>query len=504
VSLVDAFTRHGKDRLERFGVSNAEVVLVIAAVLLSGGIGPWVPAGGTFASIILGAVRTVGILWLPVRIGRRATAATLAILVYSYAGLAINGEVAIFGFRLVWVADVDVLTLGIGTSQILLSLVTTVAAMLILAALFAERRKTLREAKRSAERFRAITESTNDALIVTDDQRKIVFANRAADAMLFRRDLVGSDLDSLLPKRLRSTGASIVSQDRMHSDRVGTFVERADGHEIPVEVSIATYEYDGGSSGFTLVLRDQTERQRTEAELRRFAADLERSNQDLAEFAYIASHDLQEPLRMVASFLRLLEDRYKGQLDETADQFIGYAVEGAERLNALVSDLLRYSRAGTTEIERRAVDLSAATHEAMDMLRMQVRETGARIEIDPLPTVSGNMPLLTQVMQNLLSNAMKFQTETAPEIKVTWRASAEGPVVMIIDHGIGVPEDQRASVFQPFKRLHARDKFSGNGIGLSVCRKIIERHGGTIWLEDTPGGGTTVCFRLQPALRRIA
>lgn len=208
---------------------------------------------------------------------------------------------------------------------------------------------------------------------------------------------------------------------------------------------------------------------------------------------------------MVASFLRLLEQRYKGRLDDDADQFIGYAVDGAERLNALVADLLRYSRAGTTALERRAVDLGTVAHESLDLLRMQVRETGARITIDQLPIVSGNPTLLTQVLQNLLSNAMKFHPAGhVPDIHVTWRESIDGPIVLVTDHGIGVPPEQRDAVFQPFRRLHARDAFPGNGIGLSVCRKIIERHGGRIWLEETPGGGTTVCFQLQPALRRIA
>lgn len=505
VSLVDAWRLKGRDR--RIGVRATEVIVVVAVVLLSGGIGAAVPRPGTFAAIAAGALRTIALLWLPVRIGRRATATALAVLVYEYAALTITGEVAPFGLRLVWVDNVDELTLGIGTTEILLSLITTVLSMVILSTLFAERRRSLREARASEERFRAIAESINDALIVADTEHRITFANDAAAAMLLRNDLVGAPLASLMPDRIKVHDELTIGcfGDEPIARRMGCFIQRADGHELPVEVALSSYEIGDGERAVAIVMRDQTERQQTERELRRAAEDLERSNTDLAEFAYIASHDLQEPLRMVASFLRLLEERYQGKLDETADAYIGYAVDGAERLNALVTDLLRYSRAGTTVLERRAVDLSGATNDALEMLRMQKRGSGAEVRVDPLPTVSGNPTLLTQVMQNLLSNAMKFHAPgVAPQVEVTSRASAEGPIVVVVDHGIGIPEDQREQVFQPFRRLHAREAFTGNGIGLSVCRKIIERHGGSIWLEETPGGGTTACFQLQPALRRIA
>lgn len=509
LSLVDAWRLREPEGIQGSRqVSAIEIILVSGVVLFSGGIGPWVPVAGSLAAIAIGAIRTVALVWLPVRVGRRATTTVLALLVYSYASLTITGQVAPFGLRLIWVNDIDTLTLGTGTSEVLLSLVTVVVMMLVLASLFADRRRTVREARTAELRFRAIAESTNDALIVADGTHRITFANPAASVLLLRTDLIGSSLTSLLPEQLRSAGWTALlapSPEGPVNRRAELTFERADGHQLAVEVAIASYEVAEGGRAYTVVARDQSERLQTESALRRSAADLERSNQDLAEFAYIASHDLQEPLRMVASFLRLLEDRYKGRLDDTADQFIGYAVDGAERLNALVSDLLRYSRAGTTAVERSNVELSEVAQGALELLRVQVRESGARIQVDELPVVSANATLVTQVMQNLLSNAMKFHVPgVPPDIRVTSRGGGRAPVIVIEDHGIGIPADQRDAVFQPFKRLHARESFSGNGIGLSVCRKIIERHGGAIWLEDTPGGGTTVCFQLQAALRRIA
>jgi PAS domain S-box-containing protein len=511
VALLDAWRLPGPEWHDvGKAPSRIEAVGVVALVIASAGVGSAVPKVGTLLSIALGAVRLVGLFWVPARVGRRATATMLAVLIYEYVSLAVTGQFAPFGIRLVWVPNIENLTLGLGTTEILLSLITTTVGMLVLAALFSDRRRSERESRTAELRFRAIAESTNDALVVTDASGAITFANNAAASMVLREDLVGSSFDSILLaseiEQGRAFATLVASSSPQPLDvRLDMRVLCADGHELPVEAALSSYELPDGATAYTAVLRDASGRLQTEMDMRRFADDLERSNQDLAEFAYIASHDLQEPLRMVASFLKLLEDRYKGRLDDTADQFIGYAVDGAERLNTLVVDLLRYSRAGSTTLDRSAVDLGATAHDTLDMLRIQIQETGAQVEVDPLPTVSANPTLVNQVLQNLVSNAMKFhEPGQPPRVEITTRVGGGTTVIAVVDHGIGIPEDQRDIIFQPFRRLHARERYAGNGIGLAVCRKIIERHGGSIWVEETPGGGTTVCFHLQPALRRIA
>jgi signal transduction histidine kinase len=224
--------------------------------------------------------------------------------------------------------------------------------------------------------------------------------------------------------------------------------------------------------------------------------DLQRSNAELEQFAYVASHDLQEPLRKVASFCQLLQRRYAGQLDEKADQYIEHAVDGAKRMQQLINDLLAFSRVGRTAQRREEVSCAVLLAQAWANLGPAVRASHATIEVGDLPVVLGETSLLTAVFQNLLSNALKFAGEQAPRISVSARREGEQWLFSFSDNGIGIPAEYAERIFVIFQRLHDRAAYPGTGIGLAMCRKIIEYHGGRVWLDTTVTSGARFCFTL--------
>jgi len=230
--------------------------------------------------------------------------------------------------------------------------------------------------------------------------------------------------------------------------------------------------------------------------LRARAHDLERSNAELEQFAYVASHDLQEPLRKVASFCQLLQRRYIGQLDERADQYIEFAVDGAKRMQVLIDDLLAFSRVGRVEREPALISCASALSAARVNLAAEIRESNAVIETAELPVVRAEFSLITSLFQNLLSNAIKFRGERPPRIRVLVERAGDYWKFTFGDNGIGIEPDYADRIFVIFQRLHDRASYSGTGIGLAMCRKIVEYYGGRIWLETTAGEGATFCFTL--------
>ena len=226
-------------------------------------------------------------------------------------------------------------------------------------------------------------------------------------------------------------------------------------------------------------------------------AELARSNAELEQFAYVASHDLQEPLRMVASYVGLLERRYRGRLDSDADDFIEFAVDGARRMQALLNGLLDLSRVGTRGRELEPTESEVALRDALINLEQAIAEAGAEVSHEPLPTVLGDRMQLTQLFQNLVSNAVKFNTSDRPRVAVTAQRAGSLWEFAVADNGIGIDPAHFDRIFQVFQRLHTRDAYEGTGIGLSVCRKIVERHGGTIRPESAKGQGTTFRFTLK-------
>jgi light-regulated signal transduction histidine kinase (bacteriophytochrome) len=228
---------------------------------------------------------------------------------------------------------------------------------------------------------------------------------------------------------------------------------------------------------------------------------LERSNAELEQFAYVASHDLQEPLRMVASYCQLLERRYRDAVGDEGREFISYAVDGATRMQALINDLLTYSRVGRQEQQLEETNTAELVDRVLINLSTATAESGTSVSVGELPVVLGDASQLNRLFQNLIGNAIKFRGERAPEIRVEARRDDEDAWVFSIqDNGIGIDPKHADRVFAIFQRLHSRAEYAGTGIGLAVCKKIVERHGGRIWLESEPGAGTTFLFTL-PAYR---
>ena len=246
---------------------------------------------------------------------------------------------------------------------------------------------------------------------------------------------------------------------------------------------------------FTLI-RDITERKEDDEELRQYAIDLARSNADLQQFAYVASHDLQEPLRMVSSYTQLLGRRYKGNLDADADEFIGYAVDGARRMQDLINDLLAYSRVGSMRKQVEPTDCNHVFEHVVTDLRAAIDDSRAVVMHDPLPTVMADESEMAHVFQNLIGNAIKFHGDEQPRVHVSAELKGKEWVFSVRDNGIGIEQEYADRIFRVFQRLHTRDEYSGTGIGLAICKRIVEGHGGRIWLESEPGKGSLFYFTI--------
>ncbi|HZK65775.1 MAG TPA: ATP-binding protein [Puia sp.] len=271
-------------------------------------------------------------------------------------------------------------------------------------------------------------------------------------------------------------------------------------------LSESRYEFDenGKPVGLYGIVYDLTERRRIEKELKDLnkqlterAAELATSNADLERFAYVASHDLQEPLRMVSSFLELLEKKYKSQLDDTAAQYIHFAVDGAARMKTLIMDLLEYSRIGTNQDAFTNTDMDEVVSQVLNTLEEKMKEKKTQLSVGHMPVVRANRTQMLQMLQNLISNAFKYNRAAVPEIQIGCTEEREVWKFHVADNGIGIDERYFEKIFVIFQRLHNRSEYSGTGIGLSICRKIAEKHGGSIWLESIPGKGSTFYFTLK-------
>ncbi|MYC06935.1 MAG: GAF domain-containing protein [Chloroflexi bacterium] len=274
-------------------------------------------------------------------------------------------------------------------------------------------------------------------------------------------------------------------------------------HSREVDVGDETYQqrivHIPATNQIRVYSNDITPRKRAQEKLARQADELARSNAELQEFAYVASHDLQEPLRVISGFVQLLSDRYSGQMDETADEFIGYVVDGTERMKILINDLLEYSRVGTRGRPLEPVESSSALEHALANLRVAINESNAKITHDRLPKVQGDINQISQLFQNLISNGMKFCNDEKPEIHISSVRLGESWVMSVSDNGIGIDPAHNDRIFGMFKRLHGRGEYPGTGIGLAICSKIVERHMGKIWVESEVGNGATFSFTLPVA-----
>jgi light-regulated signal transduction histidine kinase (bacteriophytochrome) len=273
---------------------------------------------------------------------------------------------------------------------------------------------------------------------------------------------------------------------------------RADGTEFESESSRSILrDSDGRAVGFIAVERDVTERKLMQEQLQRTLDELKRSNTELQQFAYVASHDLQEPLRMVSSYVQLLERRYKGKLDSNADEFIQFAVDGSNRMQTMIQALLLYSRVNTRGKPPEPTDCEDILSQTMQNLQAAITERNAEVTHDPLPTIQADGIQMVQLFQNLIGNGIKFQQEgQRPHVHISAEDKGADWLFAFRDNGIGIDPEFKERIFVIFQRLHGREKYPGTGIGLSVCKRIVERHGGTIWVESEPGKGAAFKFTI--------
>jgi light-regulated signal transduction histidine kinase (bacteriophytochrome) len=231
--------------------------------------------------------------------------------------------------------------------------------------------------------------------------------------------------------------------------------------------------------------------------------ELSRSNEELERFAYVASHDLQEPLRMVSSYMNLLARRYKGKLGDDADEYFHFATDGAARMRQLIVDLLNYSRIQQGKETQTRISCGKTVETVLHGLRLSIEETGARVEVSTLPEVVGNPSQLQQLFQNLVGNALKFRSDSPPYIRIAVDRQDGYWLFSVRDNGIGMDMDNANRIFEVFQRLHTRGEYPGTGIGLAICKRIVEAHGGKIWVESSPGEGSCFFFTLPVVSRQL-
>ncbi|MDX1611050.1 MAG: ATP-binding protein [Candidatus Thermoplasmatota archaeon] len=345
------------------------------------------------------------------------------------------------------------------------------------AAVALDKARLLDELRASEERWRSLVEHAPNIIMMVDRAGTLQYLNRTV-AGITEEEALGSRVYDWVPEPYRE-----VMRERIEAvfetGEPGTYETPgpgADGEVAWYAVRVGPIYEGERVVGALLISMDITERRRAEEELRR-------SNEDLEQFAYVASHDLQEPLRMVASYVQLLERRYRDELDETAQEYIGYAVEGSRRMQALIKDLLAYSRVNANPIEARPVDIGDLIEETRHTVQPILQESQGEIVTQDLPTIHGDAGQLSQLFQNLIANALKFRGDEPPRVEVSAERKDDHWIFSVEDNGIGIREEHAERIFNLFQRLNRRADYDGTGIGLAICRRVVERHGGSIWVE---------------------
>jgi PAS domain S-box-containing protein len=375
---------------------------------------------------------------------------------------------------------------------------------------FSKITRDISERKETEAKYRGLLEAAPDAIVVVDQFGKIVLLNLQAEKHFGYRgdELVGKQIKNIIPEgfaeRLIADGTrSTVEALAQH---IGTGIElrgrRKDGSDFPIEIMLSPLQSQEGIL-VTAAIRDISARKRAEEHLVKTVGELKRSNDELSQFAYVASHDLQEPLRMVASYTQLLAKRYRGRLDADADEFIAYAVDGSNRMQQLIRDLLAYSRAGTGRMEFREISSELALQKALVNLHAAIQESGAVVTHDSLPGVTTDDTQLAQVFQNLIGNAIKYRSGEVPRIHVSATTDkGKERIFSVRDNGLGIDPRYFDRIFVLFQRLHGRAEFAGTGIGLAICKKILERLGGRIWVESQLRTGSIFHFALPDGVAK--
>ncbi len=323
-------------------------------------------------------------------------------------------------------------------------------------------------------------------------------------------EIIGRPIFTLAPPEYKDEIGGILDKIRRgeHIDHYETVRCRKDGTLINTSLTVSPMqEVTGAIIGASTIARDITERKKNEEELRIYrehledlvkerTIELERSNKELEQFAYIASHDLQEPLRMVVSYIQLIEKRFKDSFNAEAREFMWFAVDGAKRMQQLINDLLTYSRVTTRGKPLTRVSCETVLENALRNLAVAVEECHGAVTHDALPDVFGDDTQLAQLFQNLIGNGLKFHGDNPPAVHVSCAREGNAWVFSVRDNGIGIDPQYNETIFLIFRRLHGRDEYPGTGIGLAVCKKVVERHGGRIWVESALKKGSTFYFTL--------
>ncbi len=354
--------------------------------------------------------------------------------------------------------------------------------------------------------YRDLVETAPDGMVLIDAEGRIVLVNAQAERLFgyTREELLGQSIEMLVPEKYRRGHLrhreGFFAEPRTREMGAGTELpgRRKDGTEFPVEISLSPLETEEGVWA-TAAVRDVTERKAFERQLADYAENLKRSNRELEQFAYIASHDLRAPLRSLIGFSQLLQQRHAGRLDGEALEFLGYITQSAKQMQSLIDALLEFSRVSRTEQVFVPVDCEGVLSRVVHQLRALIDSRNAQITHAPLPTVLGVEHEIVQLFQNLVTNALKFQPGPQPRVEIDVQAEGGFWHFTVADQGIGIAREYHDRIFQIFQRLHPTEEYEGTGVGLAICKKIVEHHGGRIWVDSEPGKGSIFHFILRSA-----
>jgi PAS domain S-box-containing protein len=387
-------------------------------------------------------------------------------------------------------------------AEISLSSIETPDGLLATAAI-----RDITDRKKAEAKFQQLLESAPDAIVGIDRNGRIGLVNAQTEKLFgyAREDLIGQPVEKLVPERYHGahgahrSGYFTDPRTRPMGAGLDLYGLRSDGSEFPAEISLSSIETEDGLLA-TAAIRDITDRKDAERDLARHAAELQRSNVELSQYAYVASHDLQEPMRMVVTYTDRLGEHLAGTLEPRAQEWANYVVEGATRMQSLIEGLLEFSRVRPEEAEFVEVDCEIVLRRALANLQAAIQESGAAVTHDPLPTISADAVQLLQLFQNLVGNALKFCGDEPPVVHLACELEGGEWHFRVTDNGIGIDSADTDRIFVLFQRLHSKDAYAGAGIGLALCKKIVDAHHGRIWVQSAPGEGATFHWLIPAAM----
>lgn len=367
-----------------------------------------------------------------------------------------------------------------------------------------QRKKAEMQIKESEGKFRALLDSAPDSMVIVGRDGKILMVNIQTEKLFgwTKDEMLGKEVELLIPNRFHQIHpqhrTNFFADPKVRGMGVGLelFGQKKNGEEFPVEISLSPLKTNEGII-VSAAIRDITDRKKSEAEIKQKSEELARSNKELEQFAYVASHDLQEPLRIITSYVQLLDKKYKDKLDADANDYINFTVDSAKRMRILINDLLTYSRVTTQPKFFGEIDCNEVLSAVLENLKTSIHETSAKIIFESLPLIHADYSQMLQLFQNLIFNAIKFRAKNKPKIKIAVEDKNSHWQFSVSDNGIGIKKEYLEKIFIIFQRLHSQKEYPGTGIGLSICKKIVEQYGGKIWAESELGKGTIFYFTIR-------